>query len=215
MHIPAKMQLTIFQVYNEGMSDVHKNIPLHLCSNSVSHCIEKFVDKNIKLFTTSSSVPFSDAFFRTFIAYIFPASLPSIFLTKNTYRNKNRIETRIFVTCLLSPTLPLDSSTHLSERPLPKNFQKLELRGITLQHSLTVFNHRSQIVLSLMLLSEKTNIRTRPEGQEDRCEKYRQLKNALLTNANYFRLGLDPFLLPLISSGFHSTTDPNSSSPAQ
>lgn len=38
---------------------------------------------------TTVALPFKDAFFRTFIAYNWPASGPTIFLTRNTWQKEN------------------------------------------------------------------------------------------------------------------------------
>lgn len=54
------------------------------------HCVVFCVDVNQNL----TALPFKDAFFRTFIAYNWPASGPRIFRTRNTWENRRNVRNK-------------------------------------------------------------------------------------------------------------------------
>ena len=55
-------------------------------------------------------------------------------------------------------------NTHLSKGPLTEDLQKLELRGVSLQHSFAVLHDGGQVVLSLVFLGEKKGAVTTLHG---------------------------------------------------
>lgn len=78
------------------------------------------------------ALPFKDAFFRTFIAYNWPASGPTIFLTRNTWENRRNLER--YKTPTTAPTGTFDCSAvfpHLAKRALAEDFEQFKLRWIS------------------------------------------------------------------------------------
>lgn len=109
--------LTIFQVHNERVSNIHQNVSFHLCTNSIPHC-DEIIHNMYYSILLGSPLPFSDAFLRTFIAYILPASLSLIFLTRNTCKSGHHW---CYTVTKPNPSNIHDTHTHTKQFPTHSN----------------------------------------------------------------------------------------------
>lgn len=100
------------------------------------------------------ALPFKDAFFRTFIAYNWPASGPRIFLTRNTWKNRRNLESALHwpkhLICLFCVV-------HLAKRTLAKDFEQFKLRWIRFLTALFhMVSDRNLLIGPFILHKEKT-----------------------------------------------------------